>query len=434
MVKVNHKSIISILGLGVLLSGCYPKGLTGTSAIPAAPQPIVSQYETSVVSISCENVDQEIFGKYSSNCCTFTIEDNEYEGYKIGTDSKDDNELFVLRNADSNYGIDELSGSFANVDPFDGICSINITYECDSDFSVYYGNDRNDLEYVQEIQASDEYTSYDIYFVENASYFRIEADEDTLSIHSLEIESTGEGVDETQVQYVAGNRYVPETDYNPDEGDVLKAAMCEMDGEENITRVDWKEYTYHSFNYARDDIENNGADVEEYALTDPVDVANYFVLFNRIPPNYGLNVNYAEDTIIQGKVETVDIVEEVFGEEYTRQVSEYDRNDGYVRAVPAANNNKTSTGNLYYEFDIALNDEYSVHSRGMGRVVGFEGGFYTNDDSTNVAIYTDDHYYTFMEYLNYGVWGERFDADGICRTGYSFDKEHAESILELKNK
>lgn len=433
-IKTNKMKLI-FLPISVLtITSLFMSACDGTGidiVYPADPAPVIQQVEEELISISSENVDQEIFGKYDSNCGTFTIDDVEYEGYKIGADAEDDNEIFVLKTVVSSYGIDALPASFANVDPLEGVSSISITYESDSDFHVLYGNDRNHLEYEQEIPESKDYVTYDVDFLMNATYFRIEADDDYLSVKSLEIACIGESADETQEYYVLGKRYIPDTDYNPKEGEVLSAPNCQLDEDGNITKVIWKEYTYHSFDYAIEEIEH-GADLEEFAITNPADVANYFVLFNRIPVNYGLSVNYDVDTIIQGDVRNVDEVYEVFGRKYTRQVSEYSRDDGYVSKVPAAISNDTQSGALYYEFDIDVDGKYSTRNRGTGRVVGFVGGFYTNEDSTNVAVFTDDHYYTFCEYNNCGFWGERFDAMGVCRTGKLIDMKNQEEIVIIE--
>ena len=96
--------------------------------------------------------------------------------------------------------------------------------------------------------------------------------------------------------------------------------------------------------------------------------------------------------------------------ENTRCVSNYSRTDGYARSVPyqTGSNGKP----LYYECDIALSSSYSSSNRGTGRLVVWVYGFNeTNYDDSIVAVYTDDHYASFSEYLNNGTWGDYFNAE-----------------------
>ena len=424
------KCINIFIVAGLILSGCDEIDI---SYVPINPAPVIEQIEENVITIDLENVNQEIFGSYYSNYGTFEIENTEYEGYGIGTDANDDNELFVLRKTDSIVDIPVLESSFANVEGFDGINSICLDYESDSDFYVLYGNDRNNLEYSYQLPKVDDYAQYTVYLVENSSYFRIEAGDDDVYVHSVEIACSGNGKDETADIAAEGFRYVPDVDYSPEEGQVLSAPICEVDETGNVTVLAWKEYTYHSFDFVKKEVTKNGADEEEYALTEPVDVANYFVLFNRIPPNYGLSDKSDYDrTRIQGETESVSEVYDVFGPEYTRQVSEYSRSDGYMKKIPASTNNRTKTGMLYYEFDIDSDGKYTTDKRGTGRIVGVVGGLDTNADNTNTAFYTDDHYYTFTEYSNCGVWNDRFDAMGTCRTGRIYDFNKAEDTVEIQ--
>jgi len=433
--KLMLRKISAAMIAGMLLTGCDEIPVSTYAPIPAEPKPIVQQAEASVISINSNNVDQEPFSQYYANYVSFDIDEYTYEGYRIGVDEDDDEELFVLRGCPEYEYIEPLSGSIANIDPLDGISSLSVCYESDSDFYILYGNDKNDLEYSYKVEGSEQYVEKDVDFVKDASYFRIEAESDDLSISSLELVCNGGGVDETKEHMVLGSRYVPDTDYSPKEGEVLSAPVCTIDDEGNVTEVTWKEYTYHSFDFVQNEVMIKGADEAEYALTDPVDVANYFVLFNRIPANYGVSTQkeYYKDTKIQGMTVNVDEVYEVFGREYTRQVSEYSRDDGYTTNVPIREDNDTKTGALYYEFDVDLDGSYSTRNRGTGRVVGFVGGFITNEDDTNVAVYTDDHYATFTEYNNCGSWNERFDAQIDCRTGKVYNFHKAEELIKIAN-
>ena len=50
----------------------------------------------------------------------------------------------------------------------------------------------------------------------------------------------------------------------------------------------------------------------------------------------------------------------------------------------------------------------------------WEYGFdYKGYDNSIVALFTDDHYASFSEYLNNGTWGDRFNAE-FDRTAYIY--------------
>ena len=101
-------------------------------------------------------------------------------------------------------------------------------------------------------------------------------------------------------------------------------------------------------------------------------------------------------------------------------MSTYSRTDGYALSVPYQSGSEGTP--LYHELDVALDSTYSDNRRGVGRVVVWEYGFDASRgaigyDSAPVAVYTDDHYATFQEYLNTGVYGTRFNSE-MQRTIY----------------
>ena len=149
-----------------------------------------------------------------------------------------------------------------------------------------------------------------------------------------------------------------------------------------------KELTYYNLNYVR----NHPECTNDAAITDPILICAYYNAFKVFPANFEVKSNMSN-------------VRNVFGDK-ARQVSPYTRTDGYARAVPC------HLGDKYYEFDIDLDGSYSA-SRGTGRVVAWETGWTgTGYNDSPVCIYTDDHYSTFIEYLNNGTWSNRFNAQG----------------------
>ena len=155
--------------------------------------------------------------------------------------------------------------------------------------------------------------------------------------------------------------------------------------------IETKTYTYFTY----EDVVKDPSLVELAAYIEPIDVANYFIAFGTYPANYVYKKQF-------------DTAKATFGS-YTRCVSDYSRTDGYARSVPCAFKNGKPH---YYECDIALEKSYSRSNRGVGRLVVWEYGFDAKGyDDAPVAVYTDDHYASFTEYLNNGSWGERFNAE-----------------------
>ena len=89
-------------------------------------------------------------------------------------------------------------------------------------------------------------------------------------------------------------------------------------------------------------------------------------------------------------------------------VSRYSSRGGYARSVP------WSGSGYYYELDVDVDGKYQTSNRGTGRIVAWESGFdATGYDNSPVCLYTDDHYNTWLEYLNNGTWSYRFNGEGI---------------------
>lgn len=395
-----------------------------------------SKYKKSkTVEFTTSTIDKDEFGEYKHNFVTISRKEADYEGYRVAGDDFDPSGLFVIYPFITGENDGSIAGAFYNVTPILGMHAIDIICDSDKGFVLLYGNDRNNLEHKKIVLAED-FNGGRLIFDEDASFFRIETYGSELYVTSLGIHYTGEGEDATKADYFEGARIVPETDYNPKEGKTLtipyKVTISKDDGSSlNVTK--WKSYTYHSYEYCYDQIVNKGANPKDYAIVDPVDIANYYVLFDRIPPNFGVKVQNGNEgeTIIQGDTPSLDEVNSLFGRRFARRVSEYSYSGGYAESVPYREYTPGSNRPLYYEFDYDVDGTYTTGNRGIGRVVGWEGGFTTNNDYVNAVTLTDDHYYTFLEYTNYGQWNERFDGDSSARTGKSFDMQNNEKVLEI---
>ena len=160
-----------------------------------------------------------------------------------------------------------------------------------------------------------------------------------------------------------------------------------------------KTLTYYSTDYVLE----HPSVASEATITDPALVAAYYIAFKAAPANY-LIYDTKEK---QAERKTGD--DSVFGFSNLRCVSEYSRTDGYAKSVPWKDNpNKSGQAPLYHELDVKLPGQYySINSRGAGRVVAWDYGFECYGNYAT-ATYTDDHYATFHEYLNYGSFGTAF--------------------------
>lgn len=228
----------------------------------------------------------------------------------------------------------------------------------------------------------------------NAAYFRVETFSAKLTIVSIEINTT-QTQDSPSFTYLeTGDKRINPVVYS---GPLTEGATVTvpMDGYFNGSYfhvTESKIFTYYSFDY----VEDNPTLAPYASYTDPSEIAAYYVAFKTWPANYVVKSNYND-------------ARDVFGEE-ARCVSTYSRTDGYATAVPYQTGNNGVP--LYHELDVDLDGTYSANSRGVGRVVVWEYGFDAlNYDQSPVAVYTDDHYATFQEYLNTGSYGTRFNAE-----------------------
>jgi hypothetical protein len=332
-----------------------------------------------------------------------------YRCYKDGTN-------FVKMIPQSYAG--SLPASIANTDDIKQITGITISYRMDgtsgSGAKLYYGSNNQLTNYLS-LPYSSISTSKSISFTSSdaIAFWRIDGDA-----------SQNTYVSSMSVTYLNGGT-APTTSYSSSgEGryrinpvrysGTLVSGSSKVNVPMDITVTGttysvntYKTYTYYSYS----DVTTSTASAA--AMTDPIDVANYFVAFGTYPANYVLSGSYTA-------------AYSIFGDK-TRQVSTYNKTSGYVTAIPARLNG-TVTYDDYYECDIDLTGTYAASSssanRGVGRLIVFTGGFDSSRGATGytydpVAIFTDDHYATFQECYNNGSWSERFNAERL-RTNYKY--------------
>lgn len=379
---------------------------SSSSAYPSIDSSSTSIDESLVKEIVINDENYNNIGYYSTGNYTNNYGNNDMN--MIGSTSFEHYRAVVL-----NGGVAELlpyfdtkddgtvPGSLYNVTKIVDMVKIGVRYMNDSStgdgISLSYGDDV-DLINKSTMKAitSYQYVEFDVGL---ADFFKIETTGKRLSLLEIKIFYLGEEGNKSNNYFSSG-----EGDYrlNPTKfsGDLISGestisvpAKVEINEDGTYKIVENKTYTYYSFEY----VENNPEYADEAAMIDPIDVAAYYIAFGEYPANYA-NRSYISTCFA------------VFGKN-TRQVSQiYDRTDGYVNAVP------DDTSNIQYvEFDIAIGDTYIDNygniSRGVGRVVMFFSGFAADGyDNSPVAVYTDDHYATFQEYLNTGSYGKRFNA------------------------
>lgn len=297
-----------------------------------------------------------------------------------------------------------MSGLFYNTRPIYGIRKMIITFQTTDAMEgpiLRYGKNPSVDRQVQLGTANQDYRSVEVE-MSQTNFFRIDAHDSTTNIQSISIYYTNisssyeTGYDESGDGYSRINPVVfqgPELIAGESKVEVPTKIVYQNGSYQIIER---KTYTYFTFNYIQEHQEMS----EQASYTTPEDVSAYFVAFGTYPANYVAKSDYRTAFTYFG--------------ENTRCVSSYTRTDGYAQAVPYQNYEDTGRP-LYYECDIALENNYSSGNRGVGRVVVWVAGFDSADyDHAPVAVYTDDHYGTFMEYYNDGTFGQRFNAEMTC--------------------
>lgn len=307
-----------------------------------------------------------------------------------------------------------IGGAFYNIERIPMMRSFTLTYAYTFNEGerarpvISFGTGRTDMNERYELEESAESKTVQ-WDLDGANYFEIVSDEATFSIRSIEIEYAESITHDTTIQQGSGDGLyrINPTRCQDDElvSGVSRVTMpvgVSYNGD-TCSATSVTTYVYYDYSY----VSAHPEVAEEASYTDPVDVANYFIAFGTYPANYVLKASYRTAYTI-------------FGED-TRCVSHYSRTDGYARSVPYASVGGSPS---YYECDIALSAAYSSSNRGVGRLVVWEYGFDETKgaehyDSAPVAVYTDDHYYTFQEYLNTGLFSPRFNAEG-SRTSCSW--------------
>ncbi|MCR5308488.1 MAG: InlB B-repeat-containing protein [Bacilli bacterium] len=309
-------------------------------------------------------------------------------------------------------------GTIFNVDPIGGINEITVSYSASYSstqnlgysFSgdeiikpnIRFGNDPSCTDYVYFLNPSSNSDTCNVN-LSGYQYFSVCSGTYNLTLNTITVDYDNNATSSPTYAATSGDGKVRinPTRYTyslvPGESKITVPLETEYNESANTyTVTKSKELTYYTLNYVNDHPECKN----DAAIIDPLLIASYYTAFKKFPANFEIKNNMYR-------------VRDAFGDK-ARQVSTYDRTDGYVRAVPWGFQGK------YHEFDIDIDNTYSS-SRGSGRVVAWDSGWSgTGYDDSPVCIYTDDHYNTFIEYLNNGTWSNRFNAEGfVAGTKYS---------------
>lgn len=302
-----------------------------------------------------------------------------------------------------------LPGALYNTTAIKDIDQISIRYKTSTSYGsnspkIYYGETSYDDGYLS-LDYSTSYKTVEFNLSStDINYFKITCGDTSLTINSVDIyysgNNTSHGSNFITVGANDGQSRLTPTEFT---GDEYIDGVSYVDVPTNFSGTSTKRYTYYSYDYINEHQELKSV----AALTDPVDVCNYFLAFGCAPANYGVNGDtyaFKDGKYLPSKTEAKDL----FDDDARCVSTMYTRTNGYANAVPYFGSPK------YYEFDIDTNGLYSVTDRQVGRVViwttGFTGSDYGNGSQV-VCDYTDDHYATFAEYNNYGAFLPRFNAE-----------------------
>lgn len=351
----------------------------------------LSSFDLATSSFSCGSYNTGNYGTYSK-LGYYRIVDNKNNTYNLLPNDEVN---------DSGININAEEGSLFSYDSYRNMSSFSITYKTSGGSSNkpsvsfgeqnYDGKGTNVLDY----STTSKTVNFNLYG-QDVNYFKIKGGDCIFTIENVHIEyfDTLTTNGDTLVYDTDFTNYrINPTVFTGELVDGVSSVTVPVDVDivgNKYTVNEYRTYTYYSYEYAYD----HPSMVSQIAMTDPVDVANYYTIFKEFPANYCYKSNYYTYSSVFGNL--------------TRCVSEYSKTSGYAQSVPYANNPP-----LYYEFDIALSNSYSNSSRGAGRVVAWKYGFQSTYgyDGSPVCTFTDDHYSTFQEFNNLGGWNKRFDSE-----------------------
>lgn len=347
------------------------------------------------------NVSSINVGSYTTNWTTYNGRDLQGNIKKFGFYRAGNNGKFYpssnLNTADS----DSLPGFLCNSDPLPKISKITVTYKGTGKLKLGASKDYTST---QNLSTVTSLTTREFNVTDNMNYFQIEASGALLTIDSLSVKYDRTATAPANTKGVTTNSRAAATKFSGTlvDGvsyvDIPTSAM--FIGNQYVVNST-KRLTYYSWEYVS--AHASSLDLTKVAMTDPKDVAAYYIAFGAIPANYyGLKDETGSGYKSAAAISTSKSeVKAIFGDA-TRAVQQFNRKSGYAVHVPY------TSSNYYLECDIDLDGTYGS-SRGSNRVVIWVYGW-TNTNGDAAAVLTDDHYATFREYNNLYGWNSPFDA------------------------
>ena len=359
-------------------------------------------------SITIELKDIKISGSYSSNYSTSGIFTN---GLNIGFYRATGSKLLLPDTSDfRNTSYSGREGAFYNDEFFGQITSFDVTYLASSPVgdvkpNVTFGVNKtcDDYRYFLDVDSTFQ-TAHISVPNSGYEYFSINTGSYSLNVSSFTVNYTQGSQKGNSSLATSGENKIR---CNPVRciDSPLVAGQSQVTVPMNVVynssdntyyATESKTYTYYTLSY----VQSHPEVQDDAALIDPLDICAYYNAFGTWP------ANYAESKPSY-----------LFGNK-ARQVSKYNRTNGYARSVPWCKQG------YYYELDIDVDGTYSNGPRGTGRVVCWDKGFTsTGYDNSPVCLYTNDHYNQWREYLNNGSWSYIFNGEGnISGRTYSTPK------------
>ncbi len=356
----------------------------------------------------------DISSRYTSNFGSDEVSYISLSYYRATKDYNADLGVFYAYSTLTDTPDLSLPGAIYNTERMTGIVSLTIEYQSAGDVKISFGDGR-DYNEIYRLPAQSAYGTQTLNLRTTANYFMVEATTSALYINSIKIEYGAACTETASTAKTSDLRILP-TVY---QGELISGVSSVTVPDEitiengSYTVKSYKTYTYYSYEYIV--ANKTQLNLSEIAITDPVDIANYYIAFEEIPPNFGYSGKSKKPDASIDFCATVDQVEALFGEN-AREISKYTRDSGYAVGLPY-NPHGSGSNPYYYEFDVDLDGTYTTSNRGVGRVVMWVDGWSCYETDAPVATVTYDHYETFAQYLGYSEFGTPFDTNGsIGRT------------------
>lgn len=340
---------------------------------------------------------------YTTNFSSDNVSGRTYTYYRAGYANNYIGVFYAYATLTTKVNPLSLPGSLSNESSICGIKKIDVTYKCEGKVNVLFGQSK-DYSYIKTLNSSSSDTTQSLFTTGDVNYFSIETTDANLYIKEITLYYNDNYTDTSYSRYNAPIPHAAPVVYSGELVAGVSQISVPVDialENDNYVVKTRKTYTYYPFSYVKD--HSSELDLSDIAMTEPVDVCNYFHAFGCAPANYGVaSGKYVDPLRDNLSLPYSSEVRSVFGSD-ARTISQYNRTDGYATAVPYYGSKPT-----YYELDLGLSDSYSIYSRETGRIVSWLDGWSWYKDGP-VSVFTDDHYITFREYNNAGLFGFAYD-------------------------